>query len=315
MKQSKRARFLKSARNKKAQKAKDNKLLADEFSNDESSSIESSNIESLDIESSDIESSDNEFTDIEFSSNESSSDENDWVDELFEPELPANAYTLMLDAAHKPNAFKKTSRNGFYIGNAKSTMRNKRRNLRLAAQGSQKITNYFSVNNNNKSNEVFNESDEVSNENSSKEENAEFSLLDLEQKIRNGVQDIQFQYTMQYLRLVESGVSKIQASNTISTSLNRGPWTARLIRSWDVVEYHHSFLERMAQERLHILVTHDKSAFYANDDQKVFWAPIDEQLLCPKSSGSSLMVSEFLCDTIGRLQLDDIYKQQNNSLL
>ncbi|CAG8722318.1 4186_t:CDS:1, partial [Racocetra fulgida] len=54
------------------------------------------------------------------SSSQSSSEENNWVDELFEPKL--NMYTLMLDAAYKPDAFKKTFRNGFYIGNAKSSM-------------------------------------------------------------------------------------------------------------------------------------------------------------------------------------------------
>ncbi|CAG8706927.1 9613_t:CDS:2, partial [Cetraspora pellucida] len=87
----------------------------------------------------------------------------------------------------------------------------------------------------------------------------------------------------------------------------------------NVVEYHHSFLDSMAQykllmpdwsddltqqinpvlpagERLHILVMHDESVFYANDGQRAFWAPIGKQSLRSKSAGGSIM-------------------QQNNSLL
>ncbi|CAG8838373.1 10049_t:CDS:2, partial [Cetraspora pellucida] len=77
-------------------------------------SDEASECESLGSKLSGADSSDNESP-----SSQSSSDENDWVDELFEPK--SNAYTLM-------------------------------RSWKLAAQGSQKITNYFSVNNS-KSNE------------------------------------------------------------------------------------------------------------------------------------------------------------------
>ncbi|CAG8712705.1 3004_t:CDS:2, partial [Cetraspora pellucida] len=178
-----------------------NELFSDEVSECESLGSELSGTESSDSKS---------------PSSQSSSDENDWVDELFEPKL--NAYNLMFDAANKPDAFKKTFRNGFYIGNAKSTMRNKRRSWKLAAQGSQKITNYFSVNNNS--------------ENSSEEETSEYTLSELEQKIKNGIQDLRLQYTAQYLRLVESGLTRVQASNTISILLNRGSWTAHLIRTW-----------------------------------------------------------------------------------
>ncbi|CAG8646512.1 15975_t:CDS:2, partial [Cetraspora pellucida] len=58
--------------------------------------------ESLGSELSGADSSDNESP-----SSQSSSDENDWVDELFEPK--SNVYTLIFDAANKPNAFEKTS--------------------------------------------------------------------------------------------------------------------------------------------------------------------------------------------------------------
>ncbi|CAG8802745.1 12434_t:CDS:2, partial [Cetraspora pellucida] len=151
-------------------------------------SDEASEYESLGSELSGADSSNNESP-----SSQSSSDENDWVDELFESK--SNAYTLMFDAANKPNAFEKTSRNGFYIGNAKSTIINNSKN-------------------------------------SSEEETSKYTLSELEQKIKNEIQDLRLQYTAQYLRLVKSGLTRAQASNTISTSLNHGPWTARLIRTW-----------------------------------------------------------------------------------
>ncbi|CAG8766988.1 1426_t:CDS:2, partial [Acaulospora morrowiae] len=47
---------------------------------------------------------------------------------------------------------------------------------------------------------------------------------------------------------------------------------------------------------------------------KEFWGPDDEQPLRSKSTGSSLMVSDYLCDTLGRLQLDS-EKQAQNLLL
>jgi len=49
----------------------------------------------------------------------------------------------MLNAAAKPNAFKTTGRKGFYVGTAKSTIRNKKRAWRLAAENSRKIDNFF----------------------------------------------------------------------------------------------------------------------------------------------------------------------------
>ncbi|CAG8659352.1 5422_t:CDS:2, partial [Scutellospora calospora] len=106
----------------------------------------------------------------------------------------------------------------------------------------------------------------------------------------------------------------------------------------DVIEHRHIFLECIKQfellmpswsddltqqinpvlpknKKLYILVTHDEIVFYANDNQKIFWGPSGEQPLCPKSLEGSLMVSEFLCNTIGWLQLDDIHKELNSQLL
>ncbi|CAG8545578.1 11312_t:CDS:2, partial [Scutellospora calospora] len=94
----------------------------------------------------------------------------------------------------------------------------------------------------------------------------------------------------------------------------------------DVIEHRYIFLEHIKQfellmpswldnltqqinpvlpknEKLHILVTHDKTR------------PSSKQPLCPKSLGGSLMVSEFLCDTISRLQLNNIHKELNSQLL
>ncbi|CAG8518150.1 12836_t:CDS:2, partial [Cetraspora pellucida] len=99
----------------------------------------------------------------------------------------------MVDAASKQNAFKALN-NRFYHENAKSTMRNKRQDWKLAALGSKKITNYF--------------------------------ISELKQKVKKNTQDIRLQYVAQYLRLVKSDFTKQEASNIISTSLNHGSWMA-----------------------------------------------------------------------------------------
>ncbi|CAJ0827983.1 3374_t:CDS:2 [Entrophospora sp. SA101] len=63
--------------------------------------------------------------------------------------------------------------------------------------------------------------------------NNEYSLPTLEHKIKNEKElDPRLQYTAQYLRLVNSGYKKMDASNIIAQSLNRGTWCARLIRTW-----------------------------------------------------------------------------------
>ena len=45
--------------------------------------------------------------------------------------------------------------------------------------------------------------------------------------------------------------------------------------------------------------------FYANDDRPIIWAPLGELPLRKKGQGKSIMVSEFLLETIGRLKLTD----------
>jgi hypothetical protein len=96
----------------------------------------------------------------------------------------------------------------------------------------------------------------------------------------------------------------------------------------DVIEYRKEFLDKMLiyekfmpifegenmeqqnplllpNEKLHIFVTHDECLFYANDDRPIVWAPIGEPPLRKKGQGKSIMVSDFLLETDGRLKLNE----------
>jgi hypothetical protein len=59
------------------------------------------------------------------------------------------------------------------------------------------------------------------------------------------------------------------------------------------------------EESLHVLVTHDESLFHANDGRRSGWGPKEEQPLRKKGQGRAIHVSEFLCETLGRLKLSD----------
>jgi hypothetical protein len=61
-------------------------------------------------------------------------------------------------------------------------------------------------------------------------------------------------------------------------------------------------------ERLHVLVTHDETTFHSNDGRRSGWAPHGEQPLRKKGRGRAIHVSDFLCETIGRLQLNEEQK-------
>jgi hypothetical protein len=61
--------------------------------------------------------------------------------------------------------------------------------------------------------------------------------------------------------------------------------------------------ELSSGESLHIFVTHDESLFHANDGRKSGWCPESEQPLHKKGQGRAIHVSEFLCETFGRLKL------------
>jgi len=63
-------------------------------------------------------------------------------------------------------------------------------------------------------------------------------------------------------------------------------------------------------EKIHILVTHDECLFYSNDDRPIVWAPLGKPPLRKKGQGRSIMVSEFLTESKGRLRLTDDIAQQ-----
>ena len=55
-----------------------------------------------------------------------------------------------------------------------------------------------------------------------------------------------------------------------------------------------------------ILVTHDESTFYCNDQRKNYWNEISaDPTIAPKSDGASIMISDFLTIEWGRLRDDD----------
>ncbi len=52
-------------------------------------------------------------------------------------------------------------------------------------------------------------------------------------------------------------------------------------------------------QKMHIFVTHDESLFYANDDRPIVWTSLEESPLRKKGQGRSIIVSEFMLETIG----------------
>lgn len=55
----------------------------------------------------------------------------------------------------------------------------------------------------------------------------------------------------------------------------------------------------------HILITHNKSTFYQNNQQKIYWACSGSGAPKPKAEGVSLMVSDFLTLEWGHLHNSD----------
>ena len=106
----------------------------------------------------------------------------------------------------------------------------------------------------------------------------------------------------------------------------------------DVIAYRNQFLEQMANLRPRMAVyegenmkqvipptlppnvpelvpiTHDESVFYANDGVVKTWGPIEENQLRRKSQGLSIHVSDFICQSIGRLRLSEEERAANNLL-
>ncbi|UZO06126.1 uncharacterized protein OCT59_026457 [Rhizophagus irregularis] len=60
-----------------------------------------------------------------------------------------------------------------------------------------------------------------------------------------------------------------------------------------------------------VQITHDECHFYANDGQRRIWMREDEDILCSKHQGRSIMVSAFLCLYHGLLQLSDEQMREN----
>ncbi len=59
-----------------------------------------------------------------------------------------------------------------------------------------------------------------------------------------------------------------------------------------------------------VLITHDESTFYANDGNKIIWMEGGKKKMRPKSVGSSVMLSGFVCDCHG-FMCDDVNRQQS----
>ncbi|CAG8485078.1 5056_t:CDS:2 [Cetraspora pellucida] len=77
----------------------------------------------------------------------------------------------------------------------------------------------------------------------------------------------------------------------------------------------HAILPRLSYGvREIVLVTHDKTPFYANNSMHKVWGPKDESMLHNKSQELSMHVSNFICQSIERLKLSE-YERRINDLL
>ena len=345
-------------------------------------------------------------------------------------ELQSNTLEQLIENAKKAHVWNESSRGPVYNGDAQSTLRNKRAYWRKAALGSKKITEMFPINEAAEpdTNPTF---FTFENAYDSSDDDNEFTLESLDSLLKKKKDDLRLQTVSQFLHLVrDHGFTKMDASNLLAQSLNKGPWQARLIRSWanqwlkngiivtskrgrhakvrsfllhedlklqvteylrahkfklnvanfvkfvedeviptlgieektsiscstahewlhilgweykdhskniyfdghereDVVADRHRFLWQWAELRERMAtyegkdleqiispilppdvpeivpVTHDESIFYANDDVVKAWGPAEENQLRRKSQGLSIHVSDFLCESIGRLRLSE----------
>lgn len=101
----------------------------------------------------------------------------------------------------------------------------------------------------------------------------------------------------------------------------------------DVVKYRSKFLEEMKilerrmttyegkkmepvlpmlgiEERELIFITHDECIFYSNDGKRGIWIHNGMMPLRKKGNGKSIMVSEFISEACGRLQLSEEEKKK-----
>lgn len=137
-------------------------------------------------------------------------------------EVQVDALEELIKNARQSDAWVVKGRKPIYTGFAESTLRNKRAAWRKAASGSSKITNWFSINN---------ASSDYPFESSDEEDNS-FTLASLDALLKKN-SDVQLRIVSQFLHLVQDqGFSKLSASDLLARSVNRGPWHARVIRSW-----------------------------------------------------------------------------------
>lgn len=59
------------------------------------------------------------------------------------------------------------------------------------------------------------------------------------------------------------------------------------------------------QERLLIPIFHDEAIYYANDQNPGIWVRDNEQVLRQKSKGHAIMISDFICEETGFLQVNE----------
>src|SRR2546423_7783266 len=151
-------------------------------------------------------------------------------DDQFTEELErvqADALEELVKNARQSDAWVVKGRKPIYTGLAESTLRNKRAAWKKAASGSSKITNWFPINNTSSDYEFPFETIESSNE-----KDNSFTLASLDALLKKN-SDVRLQIMSQFLHLIQDqGFSKLSASNLLACSVNRGPWHARVIRSW-----------------------------------------------------------------------------------
>ena len=147
-------------------------------------------------------------------------------------ELQSNTLEQLIENAKKAHVWNESSRGPVYNGDAQSTLRNKRAYWRKAALGSKKITEMFPTNEAAEpdTNPTF---FTFENAYDSSDDDNEFTLESLDSLLKKKKDDLRLQTVSQFLHLVrDHGFTKMDASNLLAQSLNKGPWQARLIRSW-----------------------------------------------------------------------------------
>jgi hypothetical protein len=146
--------------------------------------------------------------------------------------LQQNTLKELVENAKGSHAWAKKSRGPIYKGGAQSTLRNKRANLRKAALGSKKITDMFSTN---EVAEPNTDNDDLTLDDiyDSRDDDEEFTLESLDLLLKTKKDDLWLRTVSQFLHLVQDqGFTRMEASNFLAQSLNKGPWQSRLIRSW-----------------------------------------------------------------------------------